>query len=123
MVDKIPGDQRILIVEDEAMIAMLIEDMLDELGCVAVGPAYNAKQALELIEAGRFDAAILDVNLGGQRTTPVAESLASKGIPFCFATGYGRGGLTEEFGKHIVLTKPFNQRDLEGALRRLICSR
>lgn len=121
MANKILSDQRILVVEDEAMIAMLIEDMLGDLGCIAVGLAYNAKQALQLIEAERFDAAVLDLNLDGLRTTPVAESLASKGIPFCFATGYGRGGLPEEFGKHIVLTKPFNQCELEGALKRLIC--
>lgn len=120
MANKIPDDQRrILVVEDEAMIAMLIEDMLSELGCIAVGPAYSAEQALEFIEAGLFDAAILDVNLGGRRTTPVAEALRSKGIPFFFATGYGHGGIATEFSNYAVLTKPFRQNELEVALKRL----
>src|ERR1700761_7215194 len=103
---QISSQLRILVVEDEAMIAMLIEDMLSDLGCVPVGPAYNAEQALELIRSERFDAAILDVNLGGQRTTPVAEALHRKSIPFFFATGYGPAGIAAQFSKHIVLTKP-----------------
>jgi CheY-like chemotaxis protein len=110
---------RILVVEDEAMIAMLIEDMLCNLGCVPVGPACSAAKALELIQSERFDGAILDVNLGGERTTPVAEVLHSKGIPFFFATGYGPAGVAAQFSKHIVLTKPFQQSDLERALKGL----
>src|ERR1700742_702063 len=98
---------RVLVVEDEPMIVMLFEDMLSDLGCVAIGPAYNAAQALAFIESERLDAAILDVNLGGERTTPVAELLHAKGIPFFFATGYGAGGVTGQFDQHLVLTKPF----------------
>lgn len=101
------------------MIAMLIEDMLSDLGCVAVGPAYNAARALELIETERFDAAILDVNLGGQRTTSIAEALRHKGIPFFFATGYGPGSIATQFSNQAVLTKPFRQNELEIALKRL----
>lgn len=120
--DKIPSNLRILVVEDEAIIAMLIEDMLSDLGCVSVGPAYSTEQALELIQSEQFDAAILDVNLGGQRTTPVAQALLSRGIPFVFATGYGPAGIAEDFSENIVLTKPFEQIELECALKRLFSS-
>lgn len=119
MADKSFSDHRILVVEDEAIIAMLIEDMLSDLGCVSVGPAYNAEQAFELIQSERFDAAILDVNLAGQRTTPIAAALRSNGIPFFFATGYGPAGIAGEFSRHTVLTKPFNQSELEAALKDL----
>jgi|HubBroStandDraft_2_1064218.scaffolds.fasta_scaffold120342_2 CheY-like chemotaxis protein len=110
---------RILVVEDETMIAMLIEDMLCNLGCVTVGPAYNVAKALELIQSERFDAAILDVNLAGERTTPVAQALHIKSIPFFFATGYGPAGVAAQFSKHLVLTKPFQQSELERALKSL----
>jgi CheY-like chemotaxis protein len=120
MSDKSLGDRRILVVEDEPMIAMLLEDMLNDLGCVPVGPAYNAGQALDLIEGERFDAAILDVNLGGQRTTPVAEALRDKGVPFFFATGYGPAGIAGEFSKQLVLTKPFKQCELAAALKSVL---
>jgi CheY-like chemotaxis protein len=111
--------QRVLVVEDEAMIAMLLEDMLSDLGCVPVGPAYNVEQAFDLIQSEQLDAAILDVNLAGQRTTPVAEVLQDKGIPFVFATGYGAAGVAEQFSRHLVLTKPFQQCELERGLKTL----
>ena len=110
---------RIHVVEDEAMIAMLIEDMLSDLGCVPVGPAHTAERALHLIQSEQFDGAILDVNLGGQLTTPVAEALDHKGIPFFFATGYGPAGIAARFNQRLVLTKPFQQSELERALKTL----
>ena len=113
---------RILVVEDEPMIVMLLEDMLGDLGCAVVGPAYNADKALGLIQSEKFDAAILDVNLGGQRTTPVAEALQSKDIPFFFATGYGNAGATGTFSQQLVLTKPFTQSQLEAALQSLFAA-
>lgn len=111
---------RVLVIEDEAMIAMLIEDMLTELGCAMLGPAADAARALAMIEEANLDAAILDVNLGGERTTPVAATLKSKGIPFIFATGYGASGIDAEFIDQLVLTKPFRKADLEAALRSLL---
>jgi CheY-like chemotaxis protein len=114
---------RILVVEDEAMIVMLLEDMLSDLGCVLVGPAYNTNKALGLIQSEQFDAAILDVNLAGQRTTPVAEALQNKDIPFLFATGYGNAGLTGTSSRQLVLTKPFTQSQLEDALRSLFANK
>lgn len=119
MAHKFPGDLRVLIVEDEAMITVLLEDMLTDLGCIAVGPAYNAAQALEMVQSERFDAAVLDVNLAGQHTTPVAEALHRKNIPFFFATGYGRAGLAKEFSDRVVLSKPFTQGELVSALESL----
>jgi CheY-like chemotaxis protein len=113
--------RRVLVVEDEAIIAMLIEDMLAELGCALVDPASDARKALSIIESERFDAAILDVNLDGARTTPIAEELRSRGIPFLFATGYGAAELEAEFKRYAVLTKPFRQSELESALRGLLC--
>lgn len=115
--------RRILVVEDEAMIVMLLEDMLDDLGCVLVGPAYNAAAALGVIQSEQLDAAILDVNLGGERTTPVAEALEGKNIPFLFATGYANAGITRQFNQALVLTKPFTQGQMEGALRSLLCNK
>lgn len=111
---------RVLVIEDEAMIAMLIEDMLLELGCAILGPAADTARALAMIEESNFDAAILDVNLGGHWTTPVAAILKTKGIPFIFATGYGASGIDEEFNDRLVLTKPFRNADLEAALRTLL---
>jgi CheY-like chemotaxis protein len=111
---------RVLVIEDEAMIAMLIEDMLAELGCAMLGPAADTARAFAMIEEAKFDAAILDVNLGGERTMPVAAILKSKGIPFVFATGYGASGIDAEFDDRPVLTKPFRNADLEAALRSLL---
>jgi CheY-like chemotaxis protein len=104
------------------MIAMLIEDMLCDLGYVPVGPACNNERALELIRSEQVDGAILDANLAGQRTTPVAEALRSRSIPFFFATGYGPAGIAAQFSKHLVLTKPFQQSELERALKELALS-
>jgi len=111
---------RVLVVEDEAMIAMLIEDMLTELGCTPVGPASNLPQAFAAIHGETFEAAILDVNLNGERTLPVAEELRSRKLPFLFATGYGAPGIEGGFKEQATLTKPFTQSDLETALRGIL---
>jgi len=110
---------RVLVIEDEAMIAMLIEDMLLELGCTMLGPAPDAAQAFRMIQELQFDVAILDVNLAGERTMPVAEKLRAKGVPFIFATGYGASGIIAEFKDRTILTKPFRGSDLQDALRAL----
>jgi CheY-like chemotaxis protein len=113
---------RILVVEDEAMIVMLLEDMLSDLGCELIGPAYKIDEALALIQSERFDGAILDVNLAGERTTPLADILQSKGIPLLFATGYGNAGVNDAFRGRPVLTKPFTQNQLEEAMRSLFAA-
>ena len=110
------SNRRVLVVEDEMMIAMLIEDMLDEFGCKLVGPATNVPRALELIAKENVEIAVLDLNLGGQDTYAIAEALQQKNVPFIFATGYGSTGVRQEYGNRRVLQKPFQARDLENAL-------
>ena len=109
-------NRKVLVVEDEMMIAMLIEDMLDEFGCKLVGPATNVPRALELIAKESIDVAVLDLNLDGKDTYAIADALQRKNVPFIFATGYGSTGLRQEYGNRPVLQKPFQARDLETAL-------
>jgi CheY-like chemotaxis protein len=85
--------RRILVVEDEMLVLMDMQDTLADLGCEAVFAAATNDQAIALIEAHHFDAALLDLNLNGVRSYPVADALAALGVPFAFATGYGGHGL------------------------------
>jgi CheY-like chemotaxis protein len=80
--------RRVLVVEDEMMVAWLLEDMLADFGCAVVGPAAGVNQALAMLDAEAFDAAVLDVNLKGQKSYPIADTLAARGVPFVFSTGY-----------------------------------
>ena len=105
------------------MVAMLVEDMLTELGHSVVGPAMRLDQALPLAREAEFDFAILDVNLGGQLSFPVAEVLRARGIPFIFATGYGRGGIDEAYRDTITLMKPFERRDVARAFAHTLARR
>src|ERR1700758_4716288 len=109
--------RRVLVVEDEMMIAMLVEDMLSELGCAVVGPAHALDDALALAlaETG-LDAALLDVNLGGQPVFAVADALREKGVPAIFSTGYGDASLRPTDRGAPVLQKPFRAGDLARAL-------
>jgi CheY-like chemotaxis protein len=107
---------RILVVEDEALVALMIEDMLDELGCVVAGSARSVRDALTLVGAGEMDGAILDLNLGGEPVYPVAEALAAVGIPFVFLTGYGVGGIDARFAGVPTIAKPFHPSALEQAV-------
>lgn len=109
---------RMLVVEDEAMIALLVEDMLSELGCTVVDIAGTVEQGLKLAGPGKaeIDAAILDVNIGGEKVFPVAEALAEQGVPFVFATGYGSAGLDPRFQDRPVLAKPFHRDALAKSL-------
>jgi CheY-like chemotaxis protein len=109
--------RRILVVEDEMMIAMLVEDMLAELGCSVVGPAHALDVALNLARTEQgIDAALLDVNLGGQPVFAVADALREKGVPAIFSTGYGDAGLRDIDRGSQVLQKPFRAGDLARAL-------
>ena len=110
---------RVLVVEDEMMVSMLIEDMLSDMGCTVVGPASRLDEATELAQAGGIDCAVLDVNLGGQPIFPVADLLRERGCPFAFATGYGDAGLREADRGTPVLQKPFREGDLARVLGEL----
>ena len=111
---------RVLVVEDESLIAMLLEDMLAELGYSIVGPVAILKQALEMVQHESIDAAILDVNINGEQTYPIAEALAARDIPFVFSTGYGRESLPEQYQNRPTLRKPYRQHDLQKLLTELI---
>lgn len=101
------------------LVAMNIEDMLLELGHDVAGLASRLEPALALASEGRFDAAMLDVNLAGDPSFPVADLLAERKIPFLFATGYGRAGIEERFRHHPILQKPFRAAELAAALASL----
>src|SRR6516164_5034735 len=109
--------RRVLVVEDEMMISMLVEDMLSDLGCAVVGPAHALDTALVLAQTeSGLDAAVLDVNLAGQPVFAVADALRAKGVPAIFATGYGDSGLRDIDRGAPVLLKPFRAGDLARAL-------
>ena len=110
---------RVLVVEDEMMVSMLIEDMLTDLGCIVVGPAARLDEAIALAEGEQIDCAVLDVNLGGQPIFPLADILRAKGAPFAFATGYGDAGLRDVDKGSLVLQKPFRETDLARILGEL----
>ena len=112
---------RVLVVEDEALVAMVIEDMLAGFGCKVVGPAADVDQALELVDAAGIDGALVDVNLGGERLGfRVADALASRAIPYVFASGYGRSVLQSPHLEAPVLPKPFDETMLLEAVKELI---
>jgi CheY-like chemotaxis protein len=112
----LPAGLRLLLVEDEPIIAMTAEDMLDILGCEVVTTAATLVEALAAAGRGGFQAAVLDINLGGSSSFPVAEMLRSASIPFIFTTGYGLTGGGEAFAEVPVATKPYQIDDLERAL-------
>lgn len=110
------GGRRILVVEDEPLVAMDVEASLAAAGCEVLGPAPTVARALELVAAESFDAAVLDANLGGVRVDAVADALAARGVPFVFATGYGREALPAGHGGAPVLNKPFPPARLVAAV-------
>jgi CheY-like chemotaxis protein len=109
-----------LVVEDEALVAMALEDMLLHLGCTVIGPALRLKPALQLAAAEQLDGAVLDINLGDDRSFPVAEILGARSVPFLFASGYGGSGLEPPFAGSPVLAKPYCLDALENALHMLL---
>lgn len=111
--------RRVLLVEDESMIAMLIEDMLLDLGCEVV-VAMRLDQALAQVHGRAFDLAVLDVNLGEARSYPVADLLAERGTPFMFATGYGLEGLEKAYQTVPVVQKPYQRAQLQHLLEHLL---
>jgi len=111
---------RVLVVEDEFLVATLIEEMLQSAGCVVLGPVARVAEALDAVDHETYDAAVLDVNLGGDRIDPVADALSRQHIPFMFVTGYNTGGLPGEYAARPRLSKPFKMADLLGTLMGLL---
>jgi two-component SAPR family response regulator len=110
---------RVLVVEDEMLIGMLLEDMLTDLGHEVAAIVPRLKEAMAAVDRETYDLAILDVHLHGESAFPVADVLIAKGIPFVFATGYGERGLPENYRGRPVLQKPFAKDDLERVLKKL----
>lgn len=108
---------RVLLVEDEGLVALMLEDLLEDLGCQIAGSPASVGAALAWIEAGgSADVALLDVNLNGESVFPVAEALKARGVPFAFATGYGADH-DPRFNDAPLLGKPIRQDRLEALLR------
>jgi len=115
--------RRILIVEDETMIALMVEDFLVDLGWDVIGLAGSLERAVAMARHADIDAAVLDINLRGEDSFAAADVLSERKIPFVFATGYGASGIDDRFRDVPILTKPFHRDDLEQALRQAIPER
>jgi len=121
---RLPGGFRVLVVEDNAIIALDAEDKVRDLGATLVAVAASVAEARRLLADQRFDAAILDIDLGRETSLPLAEHLLDLGVPFAFATGYADPELTrEEFRSAVALQKPFDEDLLLAALLRLAAPR
>ena len=109
--------RRVLIVEDESLVAMLLETILEDMGCVPVGPAATVEEGLQVAGGDEpLDAALLDVNVAGKQVFPIAEALKARGVPFIFSTGYGEGGLPDAWRGQATVQKPFTESAIRDAL-------
>jgi len=113
--------RRILVVEDESLVAMLIETILEDMGCTVVGPASTVDEAVALIgDETALDGALLDVNVAGREVFPVADALKDRGVPFVFSTGYGEGGLPDHWRGQPTIQKPFTEQTVREALMKAL---
>lgn len=110
----------VLVVEDEAMVAMLMEDALADAGFLIEGPVATIRQALDAIGGDPPDAAVLDLNLAGTSSIPVADALEQAGVPFVFCSGYGAAGVPARHSGRPVIAKPYDPRTLVEEIRRLL---
>lgn len=109
--------RRVLVVEDESLVAMLLETILEDMGCTPVGPASNIDDGEAMArDTVDLDAALLDVNVAGRQVFPVAAALKERGVPFVFSTGYGEGGLPDEWRGTTTIQKPFTEAAVRDAL-------
>ena len=102
------------------MVAWLLEDTLAELGCAVVGPAAGVKEALAMIEEKVIDVAVLDVNLNGEMSYPIADALVVRGVPFVFSTGYDKDRMPDGYQIFPVLQKPYHASELSDMLAKLL---
>jgi len=107
---------RAFVVEDETLVAIYLEDLLEELGCAVVGTAGQVSRAISQIETLRPDIAIIDINLAGEDAYPIASALTRHRIPFIFATGYGDGRLPPDWRHCPIIQKPYHKADLQRAM-------
>ena len=115
---------KVLLVEDEVMVSMILEDLIDEIGHTVVGTAATLEMALAMVADGReIHCALLDVNLRAQQSYPVAEALDVRGIPYAFTSGYGAAGIDPRFQHCTVLAKPIDLTKLQAFLRELAQAR
>lgn len=117
--DKLLSGRRVLVVEDEMLVLIMIEDMLADLGCKSVTSAATVDKALALINEQIFDVAMLDMNLNGNDSHVVAEALGARGIPFLYSTGNTTASSRVGFSDRPVLKKPFKYEELAAILARL----
>jgi CheY-like chemotaxis protein len=117
--DKLLSGRRVLVVEDEMLVLLMIEDMLADLGCQSVTSAATVDKALALINAQVFDVALLDVNLNGNDSHLVAEVLSARGVPFVYSTGNTGQSVRDGYSDRPVLKKPFKYEELAAILTRL----
>jgi CheY-like chemotaxis protein len=118
--DKLLSGQRVLVVEDEMLVLMMIEDMLADLGCKSITSAATVNKALVLIAGQDFDAALVDMNLNGNKSHAVAEALVARGVPFIYSTGNGGLDMKDDYPDRFVLQKPFKFEDLAKSLSHLL---
>ena len=112
--------KRIIVIEDEPLVAMDLQSTLDAAGCEVIGPVGTLDKARTLIAQAEFDAALLDVNLSGHRVDELAAALTRKNVPFAFVSGYGRESLPSGFHEAMLLKKPFSQEQLIGMAESLL---
>ena len=110
---------RVLIVEDEHLIQLMLAEMVSQIGYEVAGTAANLDEAKERAAGLDVDLAVLDVNLGGEKVFPVADTLRGRAVPFCFVTGYGVAGVPEQYRLNPIIQKPFQETDLARVLRTL----
>jgi CheY-like chemotaxis protein len=108
--------KRVLLVEDDILVAMFVEEILNELGYELARDSRNVAEALIAVERGGFDIAILDVNIAGEKVYPVADALSAAGIPYIFSSGYGRASMPQPYASGLVVAKPYRLQDLESVL-------
>ena len=113
--------RRVLVIEDESLVAMLLETILEDMGCAVVGPEANIDDGLiAATTEASLDAALLDVNVAGREVFPVAEALRARGVPFVFSTGYGEAGLPEHWRGNPTIQKPFTEGAIFDALMKVM---
>lgn len=113
---------RVLVVEDELLIALALETTLTTAGYSVAGPCSDVDTALRSLRGPAVDAALLDIDLDGQKVFPVADALADSGVPFAFLTGYGKAAVPERHAGRRQVNKPYMPRDLLKALEDIIAT-